>query len=77
MTEGITELVFSSLERLALNDTMDVRVREDQGQCTQHHPELGVADLAILVPVNQRILQDLKTASKIAALFAVFMFIKS
>ena len=77
MTEGITELVFSPLERLTLNDAMDVRVREDKGQCAQHHPELRVADLAILVPVNQMILQDIKTASKIAVLFAVIMLIKS
>ena len=50
--EGITELVFPPLERLALNDAVNVRVGEDQGQRAQHHPELGVADLAILVPVH-------------------------
>ena len=75
MTEGITELVFSPLKRLALDNAMDVRVGEDQGQCTQHHPELRVADLAILVPISQRILQELKTASKIAALYAVIILL--
>ena len=75
VTECITELVFSPLERLALDNAMDVRVGEDQGQCTQHHPELRVADLAILVPISQRILQELKTASKIAALYAVIILL--
>ena len=49
----ITELVFSPQKGLALYDAVDVRVREDQGQRPQHDPELGVADLAVLVPVHR------------------------